>query len=154
MNIGERIREIRKSKNLLQSDLAEKAGISRVAIGNYERGDRVPNADILSAIAIALNVPISDLIIDPKNISEEKSKIDKKIQDNIIKLIQYCGFQIEKEYDNDGYGDYLRYIYISFNEEQFRLRPSEFYDMSKRILDSITINVLASQHYNKLDNED
>ncbi|MDD3224345.1 MAG: helix-turn-helix transcriptional regulator [Clostridium sp.] len=36
MNIGERIREIRKSKNLLQSDLAEKTEISKVAIGNYE----------------------------------------------------------------------------------------------------------------------
>lgn len=43
---------------------------------------------------MALNVPINDLIIDPKNIFQEKSKINKKIQDNIIKLIQYCGFQI------------------------------------------------------------
>lgn len=62
MNIGEKIKEIRLAKGMKQSDLAEKAGISRVAIGNYERGDRQPNIDILSKIATALDLDISDLV--------------------------------------------------------------------------------------------
>lgn len=62
MPIGERIKELRLKQNLKQSDLAEKAQISRVAIGNYERGDRIPNADILQSIANALGVSINDLM--------------------------------------------------------------------------------------------
>lgn len=42
MTIGEKIKELRINKGLKQSELAEKAGVSRVAIGNYERNARQP----------------------------------------------------------------------------------------------------------------
>lgn len=61
MNIGENIKKYRIEKNLKQSELAERSGISRVAIGNYERGERTPNIDIIKKIANALDVPISIL---------------------------------------------------------------------------------------------
>lgn len=64
MCVGQRIRKIRLERNLKQADLAIKTNISRVSIGNYERGDRIPNADALKAIANALNVSVNDLIYD------------------------------------------------------------------------------------------
>lgn len=64
MNIGERIRRLRLEKNLKQSDLAKKANISRVTLGNYERGDRTPNTDSAKQIAEALEVPLSELLDD------------------------------------------------------------------------------------------
>ncbi len=62
MLLGDRIRQIRLSKHMKQSDLAEKANISRVAVGNYERGDREPTAKILQQIALALGVSPSELL--------------------------------------------------------------------------------------------
>ncbi|MDB3696426.1 hypothetical protein C4270_04590, partial [Clostridioides difficile] len=55
MGIGENIKEFRLDKGLTQNDLAKKAGISRVALGNYEREERVPSIEILKKIAIALD---------------------------------------------------------------------------------------------------
>lgn len=64
MNIGDNIKKYRKEKGLKQSELAEKANVSRVAIGNYERGERTPNVDIIKKIAEALNIPTTTLL-DP-----------------------------------------------------------------------------------------
>ncbi|EGT3961193.1 helix-turn-helix family protein [Clostridioides difficile CD149] len=55
MGIGENIKEFRLDKGLTQNDLAKKAGISRVALGNYEREERIPSIEILKKIAIALD---------------------------------------------------------------------------------------------------
>lgn len=70
MELGDKMKELRLKKNLKQSELAEKAGISRVSIGNYERGDRVPNVEILLKISEALEVPLAELMdIKKKNLS-------------------------------------------------------------------------------------
>lgn len=60
--IGENIKRYRLEKSLTQKELAEKSGITRESIGNYERGDRTPPADILNKIALALDVTTDDLI--------------------------------------------------------------------------------------------
>lgn len=60
MLLGDKIKELRKLKSLTQEDLANKSGISRVSIGNYERNDRVPDATILIKIARGLKVQIND----------------------------------------------------------------------------------------------
>ncbi|HEL2881167.1 phage DNA-binding protein (plasmid) [Clostridioides difficile] len=62
MGVGENIRAFRKDKMMTQEQLAEKAGISRVALGNYEREERIPNLDILEKIASALETS-SDIIV-------------------------------------------------------------------------------------------
>lgn len=56
MNIGEKIKDTRILKNMKQSDLAEKANVSRVAIGNYERNERIPTVEVIEKIARALGV--------------------------------------------------------------------------------------------------
>ena len=62
MSIGEKIKIQRLKKGMTQEDLANKSNLSRVAIGNYERGDRSPNMDILTKIADALKVQLNELI--------------------------------------------------------------------------------------------
>lgn len=56
--IGENIKKIRLIKGLTQKQLANYSGITRESIGNYERGDRIPPADILDKIAKAFKVPL------------------------------------------------------------------------------------------------
>jgi len=62
MIIGQRIKFFREDAGLTQHQLAEMADISREAIGNYEKGRRVPPVDIAQRIATALNMSVDDLI--------------------------------------------------------------------------------------------
>lgn len=85
--IGEKIKEYRKKKGLLQEDLAKMVGISRVALGNYERGTRTPSATILNKIAAALEASISEFVLESplRKIQSEISSKQELIQDLIIK---------------------------------------------------------------------
>lgn len=58
---GERIRELRPKAGMRQSDLAEKAGLDRIAISNIERGLRDVGVMRAAAIAKALHVHPGDL---------------------------------------------------------------------------------------------
>lgn len=59
MNIGGRIKEIRKQSGIKIVDLAEKAGIARVYLSDIERGKHTPSLKTLEAICAALNVSLS-----------------------------------------------------------------------------------------------
>lgn len=75
MNIGEKIKLIREKKGLTQKQLSELTGINRGTIGNYERGARTPNIEILKKIAHTLDVDIN-LLIDLENKNAWKNNID------------------------------------------------------------------------------
>lgn len=60
-SVGERIKLIRLKWGFTQEEVAKEAGISRIALGNYERGERTPPIDIFARIAIALHVSMDDL---------------------------------------------------------------------------------------------
>ena len=69
--LGERIRELRKSKNLTQEALAYESDIDRSYIGGVERGERNLSFDKLCQIARALGCDVAALT---KNIPEEASR--------------------------------------------------------------------------------
>lgn len=65
MSLAERIREIRKAKELSLDDLASKAGISKTYLWELEKdlaGEKRPSADVLLRIASALTATIADLL--------------------------------------------------------------------------------------------
>ncbi|HFE3942769.1 TPA: helix-turn-helix domain-containing protein, partial [Enterococcus faecium] len=64
LNIGNNIKNIRKSKNMTQTDFAELMGLSRSYIGDLENNRSNPSIKTLEAIARALDVPIVALIND------------------------------------------------------------------------------------------
>lgn len=80
MSIGENIKTFRTAKGMTQEQLAEKAGISRVALGNYEREERTPNLDILEKLAVALDT--STYIIINLNLLSLEDIYDIKIVQN------------------------------------------------------------------------
>ena len=61
MTIGEKIKEIRTSKNMLIKELAEKSGLSVASIINYEKGKFKPNIISIKRIAEALNYDFDEL---------------------------------------------------------------------------------------------
>jgi len=61
MSFGELLRKARKSKNLTQEELADKAGLHFTYIGQIERGRRNPSLINIYKIMKALRIPISDI---------------------------------------------------------------------------------------------
>lgn len=76
--ISKRMVESRKNLGLTQNDISKITGISRVSIGNYERGSRVPDAEVLEKLASALNVS-TDYLIGRTNTNVDWSEYDSKL---------------------------------------------------------------------------
>lgn len=72
IDVGKMIASIRKERGLSQAQLADRLGLSKQAVSNYERGIREPDYVTLEAIADVLNVPISMLI----SREEQKAALD------------------------------------------------------------------------------
>lgn len=106
MDLGERIRYVRKFRKMTQLELAEKCGLgnddnARTRISQYENGSRTPKAETLEKICEALN--ISSYYITTKE--------HMAIYDFVYMLFDFdCNdfFNIKKE--NDRY-----YIDLDYN---------------------------------------
>ena len=61
-HIAANIARLRLDRQLTQEELAQKAGLSRIALGKIERGTVVPRARTLTALGKALQVPLGDLV--------------------------------------------------------------------------------------------
>jgi transcriptional regulator with XRE-family HTH domain len=49
--LNKRLRELREEKGLIQAELAEEIGIGRTSVSNYEKEERVPDADVIIKLA-------------------------------------------------------------------------------------------------------
>lgn len=63
VNFGNRIRAIRKEKNLSQEELAALANIDRSYMGHIERGEKNVTLTKIYQIADALRIPVSNLLV-------------------------------------------------------------------------------------------
>ena len=59
---GELIAQLRRSKNMSQSNLAERLGITNKAISRWETGRGYPDIEILPELSRALDVSIQELL--------------------------------------------------------------------------------------------
>src|SRR6266478_6182828 len=64
MVIGNRLKELRESKNLSQGDIEKKTGLLRCYISRVENNHTVPAIETLEKIARALEVSMSQLFAD------------------------------------------------------------------------------------------
>ena len=60
--IGANLARLRLDRQLTQEQVAVRAGISRMALGRIERGAVVPRARTLADLAVALAVPVGELV--------------------------------------------------------------------------------------------
>jgi transcriptional regulator with XRE-family HTH domain len=61
MVIGDRLRELRDSKELSQGDIEKRSGLLRCYISRVENGHTVPAIETLEKLARALEVPMDHL---------------------------------------------------------------------------------------------
>jgi len=65
IELGKRIRNLRKQTGLSQSDIAERLRINRVAVSQIEKGQRRISADEITGLSKILNIT-PDVLLDPK----------------------------------------------------------------------------------------
>lgn len=78
MTFGEKIKTVRLSLNLSQSELAEKTGISERSLYTYEQTGIMPRSGNIQKLADALNVSVSYLL------DEEETDLHKNIDQDIF----------------------------------------------------------------------
>ena len=78
--IGARIRKYREMSGFSQKELAQKIGVSNSRVSNWEQGLNRPDADILAAICVALDVSPSLLLgiqVTGDELTEQEQKVLK-----------------------------------------------------------------------------
>lgn len=83
MNIGDKIADLRKQKNMNQTELGKAAGVSREIIGRYERNEVMPSIEVAAKIADALEVSLDYLAGNSKKsaINKQTMKLIHEIDD-------------------------------------------------------------------------
>jgi len=66
-HLGQMVSTIRKAKGWTQKELGEQSGLSRVTIGQIERGNAEPSISNLNKIAAALDCSL-EIIMNPVNV--------------------------------------------------------------------------------------
>ena len=92
--IGENIKQYRLQNGWTQQELGAKIGISKNAIGNYEKGFRSPKKDTMFDLANAFNISIDDLFPPvQKNVLESTNPLPgasdlltQQITDKVVQL--------------------------------------------------------------------
>lgn len=117
--VGSRIRTLREARNMTPESLAEKLGVSRVAVNRYETGARKANQDILFKLANIFHVSINDFFPNTTSIGNSQDLVDvyeQLLPDRQKKVYNYATNQLNKQKNNYsssflGNDRHLVYIY-------------------------------------------
>lgn len=85
-NISDRIKELRTKKNLTQSQLAERVGITYVQIGRYETRKSTPSSEILQKLAAALDTTSDYLVNGSSSDIVSEQLLDKELLSQFKKV--------------------------------------------------------------------
>ena len=100
--IGENIKRYRIQNGWTQQELGAKIGISKNAIGNYEKGFRSPKKDTMFDLANAFNISIDDLFPpiqndSSSNVSQIQSIYDELNPPRQVKVLNYAKMQLNEQ---------------------------------------------------------
>ncbi|ATD55429.1 helix-turn-helix domain-containing protein [Clostridium chauvoei] len=87
ITLADRLKELRKSNNLTQTELGKILGVGKTTISMYENGNSTPNDEIKLKISEYFNVSI-DYLLGKTNI---RNYVEITAEDKINKLIEESG---------------------------------------------------------------
>lgn len=92
MKLGEQLVVLRKENKLSQERLAEKIGVTRQTISNWELGETSPNPEQLKLLSQIFHVSIDELLDnDQKTVLVEKISNTERLAGIIIKILKVIG---------------------------------------------------------------
>ena len=97
-DFGEKIRTLRKEKELSQSELGNQiGGISKAVVSKYETGNVYPDYEIIVRIAKLYNVTTDYLL----GMNDEKLPAEPSLTENQSKLLTHIIAEFSKENDSN-----------------------------------------------------
>lgn len=85
-NVGFKISELRKAKNMTQMELADKMDISFQAVSNWERGNSMPDISKLPELALLLGTTVDEVLGEGAELIDSalNSNIDGYLDNNTV----------------------------------------------------------------------
>ena len=74
MNLGDKLFELRKSKNLTQDDVAEKLNVTRQTISKWETDQSTPDFDKIVPLCELYGISPNELLIGKSDFTDNESK--------------------------------------------------------------------------------
>lgn len=111
--LADRIKELRKSKNLTQSDLGKILGVGKTTISMYENGNSTPNDEIKLKISEYFDVSL-DYLLGKADSKNSKNNSAFKADDITIALhsdIDYKDLPKEAKEEIYNFIDYIKNKY-------------------------------------------
>lgn len=101
--IGEKIRQYRLANGWTQQELGAKIGISKNAIGNYEKGFRSPKKNTMFDLAKAFKISIDDLFppVQKDSPSDIQSIYDQLAPPRQGKVLTFAERQLDEQKNED-----------------------------------------------------
>lgn len=94
MNFDEQIKKIRKDKNLTQQDMADKLGISRQAVSNWENNKNLPDIEMLITMSQVFCLTLDELILGGTQMNNMTEKLIKDSSENARIKMNLLGIKI------------------------------------------------------------
>lgn len=79
MNIGEKLYELRKNKNLSQEEVAEKLNVTRQTVSKWETNQSSPDLDKILPICELFEISTEELLTGKKSEVNDESKVIEEI---------------------------------------------------------------------------
>lgn len=157
MALSEKIKSTRELLGITQTELAKRANISRISVGNYERGTRIPNIEVILKLAKALHTTPDYLLETSKyfNTDEEINDVYFSFRQNLYfnncleEFLEKHGYLIEPSifiYDSDNerrqqIDDWKihekQYYRITHNQKSIIVSPLEASRFEENIMKAI-----------------
>lgn len=133
------LKKIREEKNIGQSELATKVGVSKQLLSGFEKGRSGVSNEVLQKLAKALEVS-PDAILSGKSENPFDEKGRKKLVDAMTKTFKYFGDEFDKE-TMVKIATELYSFMIDFEENKKEIARNNF----KKSLEEKIITGLAAQ---------
>lgn len=93
LNVGRKIRELRKNAGLSMKELAEKVGVSLLTIQRIETDKVSPSVALLSDIAYQLKYPLTSLVAEERSVVHIKGNEQPVIESRklMLKILAHKG---------------------------------------------------------------
>ena len=137
MVIGEKITELRKKYNYTQESLAEKIGVTRQTLSNWESNITSPDLNQASLLCKELKININDLL-------DNDLELDVKDNSNSI-LNKLVGHKVILNFDYDNYYDMDieyqgRVKVLSIDEEFIKVEVTKGKQKINKLIDMNLVN--------------
>ena len=96
---GENLKTLRKNKGITQEELAARLNVVRQTVSKWEKGQSVPDAEMLAKLAEIFEVPVSMLLgsriepdAQPDALAEQLARINEQLETDMDSNRSNCGW--------------------------------------------------------------